>query len=393
MTDFSVDSPGPNARVYWEMYGGLPIDNPSMDAHVVGVRLVVEIGGTKAQAGVLDYQVSLYARPTLDDESVECLYQQVIDPRPDLWKTLNISIAETDIPISTRCLVLKIEQVDAVKHLYSPSSPTSYADQVSQAPAPAWGYKLHKASVWGCEYIGRNTRPMKILEDITRLAGFTVNGPADTFVVTQMTFVDIPNDRWASLDAVNALLGYDYACWDGHQIDFTEPGSGTPRQLAAGDPGTTWQYEQNITETYNAVRVQWGDKTGRPRETVVPGNSAVLGNLDRVDVISAPDACKDEENARKIGRRYLHDHNTAQTDGSVTVIGNVGHDDALLFRPGDMIQMTGPKTIGDGKPQKATRVTLHLTDWSCDVQFGTNAKRFDQWLARLAAGAKSIKRR
>ena len=60
MTDFSVDSPGPNARVYWEMYGGLPIDNQSMDAHVVGVRLVVEIGGTKAKAGILDYQVSLF---------------------------------------------------------------------------------------------------------------------------------------------------------------------------------------------------------------------------------------------------------------------------------------------------------------------------------------------
>ena len=389
-----MSSPGPNARVYWEMYGGLPIDNPSMNAHVVGLDLTMDIGGHRAMAGYYFYQVSTYARPTLDSLDETVLDRRDINPGSGLWKTVRINVPEAGIPIDTRCIVVKVEAKAAVHSVLAPdTSSKTYADQVGAADAPAWGIKIKTAKVWGCEYIGRNTRPSKIIEDITRLGGFTVDMPADTFTVNQMTFVDIPNDRWASLDAVNAMLGYDYACWDGHEIVFTEPGSGTLRQLAADDPGTRWNYEQNINETYNAVRVTYNDTKGRPREEVTLMDSAALGALDRADVVAAPDSMKSAESARKIGHRYLRDHNTAQTDGYVTVIGDVGHDDALLFRPGDMIQMTGPKTIGDGKPQKATRVTLHLTEWSSEIAFGANAKRFDQWLARLAAGAKTIKRR
>ena len=386
---------GPNARIYWEMYGGLPIRNMQDDAHVIGADLTMKIGGHRAKAGYLYYQVSVYARPFLDSTDQKTLYTRIIDTEPgELWRTVRINIKEADIPISTRCLVVKIEST-APTHATLPADTTekTYADQTSTADPPPWGFKLLKSKVWGCEYIGRNTRPMKILEDITRLANYTVSGPPDTFVVNQMTFTEIPHDRWESLDAVNALLGYDYACWDGHEIEFTEPGSGTVRLLDVADPATVWSYEQNIDETFNSVRVTYNDVKGRPREEVTELDSAVLGDVHRADVVAAPDSMKSAQAARKIGTRYLRDHNTAQTDGSVTVIGNVGHDDALLFRPGDMIQMTGPKTIGDGKPQKATRVTLHLTEWSADVQFGVNSKRFDQWLARLAAGAKTIKRR
>ena len=395
MPDLTVDNPGPNARIYWEMYGGLPIDNPSMNAHVVGLAMTMNIGGHRAAAGYLYYQVSVYARPTLDDTHDTKIYRRIIDAPPgQMWRTVRINIPEASIPISTRCLVVKIESTAATHPQPIAALPAqSYHDQVTTADAPAWGIKVHKAQVWGCEYIGRNTRPMKILEDICRLADYTVSGPEDDFMVDQMTFVDIPHDRWESLDAVNAMLGYDYGCWDGHEIVFTEPGSGTLRQLAVDDPATSWSYEQNINETYNQVRVTWTDKNDKPAEKVVLKDAAVLGDVDRADVVAAPDSTKSEQSALKIGQRYLRDHNTAQTDGSVTVIGNVGHDDALLFRPGDMIQMTGPKTIGDGTLQKATRVTLHLTEWSCDVQFGTNSKRFDQWLARLAAGARTIKRR
>ena len=395
MTDLTVDNPGPNARIYWEMYNGLPIRNMQDDAHVIGCELTLDIGGHRAKAGYLYYQVSAYARPFLDSTDETKLWRRIVDTEPgQLWRTVHINVKEADIPISTRCLVVKIEST-AATHATLPAdtSEKAYHDQVSTADPPPWGLKLLKAHVWGCEYIGRNTRPMKILEDITRLANYTVSGPPDTFTVNQMAFTEIPHDRWESLDAVNAMLGYDYACWDGHEIVFTKPGSGTVRRLAADDPGTIWSYEQNITETFNTVRVTYNDSKGRPREEVSERYSAALGSVKRADVVVAPDSMKSPQSARKIGVRYLDDHNDAQTDGSVTVVGDVGHDDALLFRPGDMIQMTGPKTIGDGRPQKATRVTLHLTDWSCEVAFGTNAKRFDQWLARLAAGAKSIKRR
>ena len=49
MTD--IESPGPNARFYWEMYGGFPIDNPHMNAHVVGLDATILIGGHRAKAG------------------------------------------------------------------------------------------------------------------------------------------------------------------------------------------------------------------------------------------------------------------------------------------------------------------------------------------------------
>ena len=54
--------------------------------------------------------------------------------------------------------------------------------------------------------------------------------------------------------------------------------------------------------------------------------------------------------------------------------------------------MVGPAKFLSGT-HEVTSVSLSPLDWSATVQFGTNSKRFDQWLARLAAGAKSIKRK
>ena len=393
MTD--IESPGPNARFYWEMYGGLPIDNPHMNAHVVGLDATILIGGHRAKAGYLYYQLSVYARATLEGDNLAVLYRRIVDTEPgEMWRAVRVNVPRSgvDMPITTRCIVVKLEST-APTHA-TPAADVStkiYADQVGKADPPPWGIHMVKAKVWGCENVMRNTRPSSIMGDIVGGRGFDVDMPADTFLLNQFSLTDIPNDRWQSLDALNAVLGYDYFCWDGHLIEFAPPGSGTERVLAADDPSTSWSYEQNINEVFNAVRVQWNDKTTRPRETVVTADSAVLGDLDRADVVQAPESCKSEKEARKIAKWYLRDHTPMGTEGSVTVVGNQGHDDALLLRPGDMIRMTGPRSIA-GR-QKATRVTLHLTEWSAEVQFGVNSKRFDVWLARLAAGAKTIKRR
>ena len=383
---------GQNARTYWEMFDGVyPVGQP--DQYVRSLDLDVDVGGYYAY----DYQyylLRIYGRATLDGPDLDTLYSgDIVAPSAsDYWtpQEIRVSVYAPEANM-VRCIVAKVERKDGTFAAPSATPPTKeYHDQYGTSDPPPWGIRIHDAKVYGSA-LGRNTRPDLILEDILDNAGFTYAGPTVTWVVDQMAFVDIPNDRQEALNAVNGMLGWNYACWDGSTVVFAEPKSGTAWEIDAADPRTTWSVTESLDETYNAVRVKFGNDRGKLREIIEHGDESAIG-FTRADTLDAPESIKSEKAARRFGRRYLNAHERRQVAGTVTIRGDDGVCDPLLIRPGDTIKMTGPAKFLSGT-HEVTRVTLHPLEWSADVEFGTNNKRFDTWLARLAAGGKSIKRR
>ena len=411
----TTNDPKQNARIYWEVFGGLPLSSTGVWNGVVAWNMHLKVGGKHSQVYPY-FQVSLYARRTLDGPNEFTLYRRNIAPgEGQLWKDVYIAGKFSDYDNSESyigCLVLKVEAV-VEDYLLPPSDSIgtkTFADQFGTADPPPWGVNLLSYSLYGSKDVLRNTRPDRILRDIVNgtpdspLVALDSDMPNTDYKVSQLDFSSVPGTRLDALNTVNAMLGWDYSCYDGRHVKFSVPGTGTVRRLSADDPSTSWDYEEDANETFGRVIVGYTDANGKPDEEIVCFKGAYslpatrwqgdggVRTFDRADYIAAPASVSSVKEARALGNRYVRDHGSLQVQGSVTVRGDVGHDDAMLFRPGDMIQMRGPAQPIHGK-QKVTHVTLHPLTWEADVQFGSNSKRLDQWLARLAAGARSIKRR
>jgi len=377
-----------NARVYWEMYGGVAPEGN--DHHVQAINIDMDIGGWAADDYAY-FQLSIYGRRSIDSPNLVTIHQEAIT-RPtgsNMWK--NIHVGELVSDVNVRCVVVKVELIEETYIAPNGSEhPLSYDDVYMDADAPPWGIRIHSAKIYGSDLV-RNVRPHRVLTDILDNAGFTYSGPSPDWMPDQLCFADVPKDRWDALDDVNGMLGWNYACWDGVEVEFAAPKAGTAHTISATDARTSWSVSESLDETYNHVRVCYTNAKGKPREVIVSGSTAAIGML-RADTLQAPDSIKSEKAAIRFGNRYLRSHETKQISGRVTISGYDGILDPLLIRPGDTVRMTGPARFLSGT-HEVTRVTLHPLEWSADVEFGTNSKRFDTWLARLAAAAKSMKRR
>lgn len=313
---------GQNARVYWEMFDGVyPTAQP--DLYARSLDLDVDVGGYYA----FDYPyylLRIYGRATLDGPDLDTLYSgDIVAPSTsDYWtpRRIRVSVYAPEANM-VRCIVGKVERKEGTFADPTATPPTKqYHDQYGTSDPPPWGIRIHAASVY-CSSLGRNTRPNLILADILDNAGFTYSGPSVTWLVDQMAFVDIPCDRQDALDNVNGMLGWNYACWDGTEVAFALPKSGTAHVIAASDPRTTWSVEESLDETYNAVRVCYGSKRGKLREVIVHGSTAALRGTVRADTLQAPESIKSEKAATRFAKRYLASHETKQVAGSVSIQG------------------------------------------------------------------------
>jgi hypothetical protein len=136
--------------------------------------------------------------------------------------------------------------------------------------------------------------------------------------------------------------------------------------------------------------VLYTNARGKPRELILHADESPIGMV-RAETLAAPESIKSKAAATRFGERFLREHNKLQVTGSVTITGDDGVVDPLLIRPGDVLEMSGPAR-GIGGEQEIKRVTLSPLEWSATCEFGNNSRRWDRWLARLAAGTK-IKRR
>lgn len=386
---------GRNARVYWEMFDGvIPESQPAL--YVRYVDIDVDVGGYKAKDYPSTFRLAVYGRRRLEGANIETIATEdisLVEGGPWPWRRVRIRAAVESTHV--RCVVVKMEEVTdstyaagSVTHYYY----DQYDDEAGGADPPAWGFRIKKVHVYGSP-LGRNVRPDLVFTDILDNPGFTYDGPIGTWTAEQLAYVSIPYDRQEAIDDFNGMLGWNYACWDGAEVKFALPATGTAWEIDAGDPRTTWAVTESLDETYNAVRVCYGNKRGKQREVIEHGDESAIGFM-RADTLQAPDSIKTEKAARRLAKRYLRAHEKRQVAGTLTITGydGVTGPDPLLIRPGDTITMVGPAKFLSGT-HEVTHVTLNPLEWSATVQFGTNSKRFDQWLARLAAGAKAIKRR
>lgn len=377
-----------NARTYWEMYEGVIADG--LTQRVRALDVTMQVGGHRAQAYPY-FQVSIYGRENVNRPNLVTIFRENIDNTAS-WRTVKVreSIDHPDV----RCIVLRVE---AKEEGYDPPEVSTYErnynDQYETADLPPWGVRITEVAVYGSA-LKRNLRADLIIADILSGDGFTYAGPAATWSPDQLAFSDLPKDRWEALDEMNGMLGWNYACWDGEEVEYALPRSGAVIPLSTADPRTTWNIDKNLDETFNEVRVQFTTRRGKKREIVEHADSSPLG-IVRADTLQAPDSIMSATSASRFGRRYLAAHSKLQTYGTVSITGyDAARDgiDPLLVRPGDVLAITGPARGLNGR-QEVTRVTLRPLDWTAEVQFGANSKRFDTWLARLAVGAKAIKRR
>ena len=381
-----------NARVYWEMYDGVEAEGNTQ--HVRDVDLDMDVGGWAADTHAY-CEVAVYGRKTLDGANLDTLYHDYVTKGPGgaMWKPLKIRVSVYSLDAKEiRCIVVKLEITEADPQTPDDSGVTkNYQDQHPTADPPPWGIRIHESAIYASSLGRMSLRADKILRHILEGGGFSYSGPMASWEPDQLAFVDLPKDRWEALDEINGMLGWNYACWDGESVVFALPKSGTDWHIAADDPRTEWSVTESLDETYNAVRVCYTNAKGKPRELILHGDESAIG-FTRADCIQAPESIISKKGAQRFGNRYLRAHEKKQVSGRLTIQGDDGVCDPLLIRPGDTITMTGPARTLTGE-HEVTAVTLHPLDWSADVSFGLNSKRFDTWLARLAVGAKKIKRR
>jgi hypothetical protein len=384
-----------NARVYWELYGGIP--PVGWEQQVQAFDMVLRVGGRRAHAYPY-FDFALYGRANVNSPNLITFHRETVEvPENTHWRTVTISKTVTHPDV--RCLVLKVEanQQDISDAEDPVGTQLHYEDQYDSADDPPWGVRVKSVATY-CSTLGRNVAAHRVLRHILEGAGFSYAGPSADWQPDQLAFSEIPKDRWEALDDINGMLGWDYFCWEGKEVEFSVPGTGDEVALAADDPRTSWRIEENLDEVYNAVRVQFTNAKGKPREVVVEATGSDIP-IVRADVLTAPDSVKSKVGATNFGARYLRDHCKVQASGSVSVTGfNPTTDtvDPMTIRPGNLLSMSAGASgsaHGIGGTQEVTRVTLRPLDWTAEVQFGANSKRFDAWLARLAVGAKSIKRR
>ena len=406
-----LDSPGQNARVYLALYDGLVGDSDviSSDHYIRALDIEMDIGGYLSGQHPY-FRVSVYLREHIDGPNLACVFRRQLSPGAEgvallaEIEALQLTIAhETDPAVraalnvelealteqaqtaswqtigihavnsahNARCLVVRVECI-----AYSFTPPTDeylkhFNDQYSTADPPPWGIRMTKAVVYASD-LGRNVTTSRVIKDILDVGGMSGGGDAKAYDLTEMYFNGLPKDRWEAIDEVCEMTGDNYVAYGSDTVHFSQPGHGPEYSWSYGDPHTTWNIERTVDEQYGGVRVGYSNAKGARREVIVHAGSGL-----RNEYLDAPESIKTAHQAQRLGERFLADHTRAGTSGSVTYQGV----EALGLRPG-----------GTVNGEHITAVTIHPLDLSADIQFGENSRRFDTWLARLAAGAKTRRR-
>ena len=384
-----TNSPFGSCRIYYELFDGLQDDDV-----IRGLKVKLQLGGSAANIYYDQFQMTLYGRSgRVDSPNVVTLHRELITrPYNVDWVTLSIDEA-IDPDLHVRTLVLKLEATEVTSEVQLPPASKLWQDQWYAADPAPWQVRVLSYTVFAST-IGRRITPRSAIKDIVS-PYFTVVGGSSGPVLDQLCFNET-GSRLEALDSVNEMEGYDYFVWDdADELVLQDQDAGPVVRVHSHDPAISYDFTENIDDTYNACRVGWTGHQGDPHEVIVHRRAPGLGSWGRSNTkaftFQAPDSCKHAKDAIRIGRRFLRDHRLNSIDGSLTVSG-VSEDlgDALLLRPGPRYTIAGASNVRHRL--KATRVTLHPLEWTAQISFDVSPTRFDQWLARLNAGARARRR-
>lgn len=382
-----------NARAYWHLFGGVADDD-----RIRNLYMRFMVGGLEAPLAGDAYQVSVYGREHINGANLVTLHRENID-LPDIgsvgldeawryWRTVQFTKRNIDAR-AVRCIVLKVEALLATPPpgMQNTDYTPHYADQSTTADPPPWGVRLLKYRI-NASPIGTNVTPPRAVRDIVSpyWSGTKVHITPSTLALRQLTFDRIPFGRRQALDDVNALLDWDYGVWDGEEFWYN-PASSSVITIDAKDPRVTLSVNADVHEVFNACRVLYTNRNGRPRETVVHADGSDIKSPVKAQTIEAPESVRTKSAAIRCGERFLRNRRRAAVTGNATLRGiSPVWGDAMLLRPQGKVLIQGvPKPFSG--PHKITRVQLDPLTWSASLEFGVTSRRFEVWLARVAAGA------
>ena len=401
--------PGINARLYWELYDGIPEEDP----HCIRlVEMQLLLGGWQV-CNYSKHQISVYGRHTLDGPNLICPWRHLVrrygspavDPQTwPMWHKTPMRSLYFPESLQIRCVVLRMETIETgyygwQEQVISPKL-LHYRDQAGMEDPPPAGVIVKTARVFGQKpkrY--RDGRAVILvtdaIKDILAGRGFKTTGlntgRAKTLAADQLYWNELPKDRREALDEANAMLGFDYFAWSDDTVTFQAPGAGPLKKIDITDPRVTLGLSDDIDQTYSGVRVQYTNRLGRVREVIVKRRSAALGKLLRATTISAPDSIKTARSARQVGQRWLKDHSDTTHSDRVVLRGIVpGFGDCLLARPGWRVTLVGAR--GAAKKLKVTGVRLRPLEWEAELSFDIEPWKFERWLAANAAKAYTVRR-
>ena len=402
--------PGSPGRIYWELYDGIPEEDP----HYIRLIEFEVLTGGWAACWWSYHQVSVYGRHTLNGANIVCPWRfpvrrygpdvQGVDPQSwPMWHKWPRRSLYFSPDQRIRCIVLRIEAIVTYEEpdLWGPDeSIRRFRDQAGQEDPPPHGVIVKSARVFGQKpkrY--RDGRAVILvsdaIKDILAGRGFKTTGlntgRAKTLAADQLYWNELPKDRREALDEANAMLGFDYFAWSDDTVTFQAPGAGPLKKIDITDPRVTLGLSEDIDQTYSGVRVQYTNRLGRVREVIVKRRSAALGKLLRATTISAPDSIKTARSARQVGQRWLKDHSDTTHSDRVVLRGIVpGFGDCLLARPGWRVTLVGAR--GAAKKLKVTGVRLRPLEWEAELSFDIEPWKFERWLAANAAKAYTVRR-
>lgn len=387
-----------NARAYWHLFDGVEDEDRISDLY-----LRFKVGGLEAPLAGDRYQVSVYGREHINGANLVTLHTEAID-LPDIgtvgldeawryWRTVEVSAHNIDVRV-VRCIVLKVEALLADVTGYEAQNADyvpAYADQSTIADPPPWGVRLVQYRIWASD-LGTNVTPSRVVRDIVSpfWSGAAVHITPSNLALRQLYYKTIPYDRRAALDDVNALMDWDYGVWDDEEFWYG-PASDDVLTVRVDDPQVRVQLNADVHEVFNAARVLYTNRSSRPREVILHADAAAFPSPVVAQTIEAPEAVRTKAAAIRCGERFLRNHKKATVTGTVTLTGICAAGmgtwgDAMLVRPSKQLRLVGMPRRYVG-PHQITNVTLNPTEWSADVEFGVESRRFEVWLARMAKGA------
>jgi hypothetical protein len=390
-----------SARVYYELFDGVPCDD-----RITDTVMKLQVGGTEAALAGDLYRVSLYARRHINGANLATIYQDYID-LPDIgsvgldeswryWRDVTVDADHVDDD-PVRCVVLKVEALSTASYDRANTDyAQTYADQEAYADPPMWGVRILEASVYASP-LRRDVTPERAVEFIVSpwWANERCLFPDDSGVeCDQLTFDTIPKTRMEALLEIDELLDWDLEI-NRTDVIYKKPVTeATARDdevyvVSLADPHLTGSITPDMNECYRGVRAVFTNKNEKPREEIAWADSEYLGDEPRARVRQLPEAVRSKKQAASIAQRLATQHAEPPIAGTWTFSGTApvasGEErDALLVRPGELLRVQDAPRTYRRLEREISTVVLSPLEHSAEVELGAKSRKIEKVLARMA---------
>ena len=399
MTDVAYSS----ARIYYELFDGLPCDD-----RITDLVMRLKVGGTEAALAGDRYRVSVYGRRHINGANLVTLHQEYInlpgigsvglDESWRYWRTVDIDCANIDAD-PVRCVVVKVEALLADTTGYAAQNEDyvpAFADQSTMADPPPWGIRVTRASVYASS-LRRDVTPERIVADILSpwWSGEHFFCPVASGVTCdQVVFNDLPKSRLAAALEVDQMLDWDLEatatdCTYRPPTVLADARDDELYVVSLSDPHYAGSITPAMDECCNGARVAYTTKKDQPRELIEHWESETLGTAEKNRFFQMPSSIRSKAQAQKMMDRIRVSYAEPPIAGQASFAGIVpvasGEDrDCLLMWPGELLTVQDAPRTFRRTEREISSVTLRPLRREADVELGAKSRKFEKVLARLA---------